>query len=53
MKGHIPATARGESASDSSTGTLGSNANLDLARSVMETNLFGTWEVTQAFLPLL
>ncbi|WP_020144479.1 SDR family NAD(P)-dependent oxidoreductase [Terracoccus sp. 273MFTsu3.1] len=32
---------------------LGSDADLELARSVMETNLFGAWRVTQALLPLL
>ncbi|GIJ71580.1 SDR family NAD(P)-dependent oxidoreductase [Virgisporangium ochraceum] len=29
------------------------NADLDAARRVMETNLFGTWRLTQALLPLL
>ena len=30
-----------------------SGADLDAARGVMETNLFGSWRTTQAFLPLL
>ena len=30
-----------------------SSADLDAARQVVETNLFGLWRVTQAFLPLL
>ena len=34
-------------------GDVGSDADLELARSVMETNLFGAWRVTQALLPLL
>lgn len=34
-------------------GEVGSDADLELARSVMETNLFGAWRVTQALLPLL
>jgi NAD(P)-dependent dehydrogenase (short-subunit alcohol dehydrogenase family) len=31
----------------------GSGADLDAARVVLETNLFGTWRLTQALLPLL
>lgn len=34
-------------------GEVGSDADLDLAHEVMETNLFGAWRVTQALLPLL
>jgi NAD(P)-dependent dehydrogenase (short-subunit alcohol dehydrogenase family) len=32
---------------------LASNADLDASRTVMETNLYGTWRLTQALLPLL
>ena len=34
-------------------GEVGSTADLGLAHSVMETNLFGAWRVIQALLPLL
>ena len=34
-------------------GEVGSTADLGLAHSVMETNLFGAWRVNQALLPLL
>jgi NAD(P)-dependent dehydrogenase (short-subunit alcohol dehydrogenase family) len=35
------------------SGVKASNADLDEARSVFEAGFFGTWRVTQAFLPLL
>ena len=34
-------------------GETATGADLDAARTVMETNLFGTWRLTQALLPLL